>query len=69
MDFYFHAKYPMFIEEMNLKLSALEMLAIVVCLHLWSKLFKHKRIVVQCDNLSVCLILKIGEFKCIFLQK
>jgi len=66
---YFHAIFPTAIHNQNLHISALEMLSIVVCVHLWYMKFKNRRIVVQCDNMAVCLVLNSGKSKCQFMQK
>jgi hypothetical protein len=66
---YFHATFPTFIQELDLHISALELLTIVVCVHLWHMTFKSKKIVVQCDNMAVCIALNSGKAKCKFMQK
>jgi hypothetical protein len=65
---FFHSVFPSFILGKQLHIGALEMLSLVVCVHLWGNNFKHKRILVLCDNLSVCITLKTGKSRCPFLQ-
>ncbi|XP_053383791.1 uncharacterized protein LOC128549997 [Mercenaria mercenaria] len=65
---YFHVQFPVYILDKNLHIGALEMLSLVVCLHLWGSNFKHRRIIVLCDNLSVCIALNTGKARCSFLQ-
>jgi hypothetical protein len=66
---YFHALFPSEILSFNLHIGALEMLALVLCLHLWASNFRHSRIVILCDNLSTCIAINSGKAKCPFLQK
>ena len=40
-----------------------------MCVHLWHMTFKSKKIVVQCDNMAVCIALNSGKAKCKFMQK
>ena len=49
---YFHAKFPDQILAKQYHINILEMLTILVCLKLWSKYFKGKRIQIYCDKLS-----------------
>lgn len=44
------------------------MLSLIVCVHLWGTQLKHLRIVVLCDNLSVCIAINSGKSRCKFLQ-
>ena len=65
---YFHAVFPESIMKQNLHISVLEILAIVICLKLWGKHFKGQRIIVFCDNLSVCQLLNQGNSRSEMLQ-
>ena len=58
---YFHSKFPEKVQEIGLDINMLELIAVIVALKLWGKYFKGKRIVVYCDNLSVCQILNTGR--------
>ena len=64
---YFH-KFPYYILEKNLHISALEIIAIILCLRLWASYFKGKRIVVFCDNKVVCQVINSGKASCEVLQ-
>jgi hypothetical protein len=66
---YFHCVFPEFILQQNLSITCLEMLAVVVAVKLWCVRLKKKKIVVYCDNLSVCILLNTGKSKVEFLQK
>lgn len=65
---YFHTEFPSFILQQNFSISVLEILAIIMCLKLWGHQFKGKRIVVCCDNISVCQVLNSGRARCDALQ-
>ena len=65
---YFHTIFPDFILERNLNINVLEMLSIIVCLKLWGKYFKGKRIQIFCDNEAVCQVISSGRAKCELLQ-
>ena len=65
---YFHTNFPDFILERNLNINVLEMLSIIVCLKLWGKYFKSKRIQIFCDNEAVCQVISSGRAKCELLQ-
>ena len=58
---YFHAEFPEIILEQSLHIGALEIISIMVCLKLWGRYFKGLRIVVFCDNKSVCQIINSGK--------
>ena len=49
-------------------INALELLTIVIALKIWGHKFKGKRLLVNCDNLSSCLVLNKGSTKCSFMQ-
>ena len=65
---YFHAEFPAFIQDLELHINALELLTIVIALKIWGHKFKGKRLLVNCDNLSSCLVLNKGSTKCSFMQ-
>ena len=65
---YFHAQFPEFILAQEFHIGVLEILSIIVCLKLWGKNFKGQRIVVYCDNQSVCQIINSGKSKSEILQ-
>lgn len=65
---FFHSLFPAYILSKQLHIGALEMLALVVCVHLWGNYFKHKRIIVLCDNMSVCIAINSGKTRCTVLQ-
>jgi len=67
--FFFHSKFPVFILDLNLHISALELLAVVVCLKLWGSHFKGKKLIIGCDNLAACIVVNSGKARCQFLQK
>ena len=57
----FFSQFPREIMEKNIHITALEVLFILVCLRLWGKNFKGKRILVFCDNMSACQIINTGS--------
>jgi hypothetical protein len=65
---YFHAKFPKTALFSKLHIGALEFITLVICLKLWGAHFKHKRLVVNCDNLSVCIAVNQGKTKSQFYQ-
>ena len=50
-------------------ITALEMFAIIICLKLWGKNFKGKRIIVYSDSNSACLVVNTGKARCPILQE
>jgi hypothetical protein len=66
---YFHALFPPDILQKKLHIGALEMLSLVICLKLWGTHLSKMRIVVLCDNMSVCIAVNTGKTRCVFLQK
>ena len=65
---YFHAEFPESILRHEFHISALEIFSIIICLKLWGRKFKGHRIVVFCDNQSVCQIINSGKSKSEILQ-
>lgn len=65
---YFHTKFPDRIMKKGFHISVLEILSIIICLKLWGKHFKGQKIVVFCDNQSVCQIINSGKSRCEILQ-
>ena len=65
---YFHSEFPAFIIEQNLHISALELLSVIVCFHVWGVLMKGKKIQIYCDNMAACIVINSGKAKCPFLQ-
>lgn len=65
---YFHVSFPESILNEKYHINILEMLAVLICLRLWSKCFRGKRIQVFCDNAAVCSVVNSGKAKCEILQ-
>ena len=65
---YFHAKFPDNILSKSLHIGVLEMLAIIISLKLWGQYFQGKRIVIFCDNNSVCQVISSGRSRSELLQ-
>ena len=65
---YFHVKFPSEITEKNLHITALEIMSIIICLKLWGKFYRGKRIIVLCDNQAVSQVINSGKSKSEFLQ-
>ena len=66
MGRFFHAKFPNFIKSSKFHITALEILAIIICLKLWGRKFKGKRIIVFSDSNSACIVVNSGKAKCSF---
>ena len=54
---YFHEEFPPFIQEMKLRINALELLTIVVALKLWGTKLRGKKVLILCDNMSSCRLI------------
>ena len=65
---YFHSIFPEFILRKKLNINILEMLSIIICLKIWGKYFKGKRIQIFCDNEAVCQVISSGRARCELLQ-
>ena len=65
---YFHALFPKRIQRKKNHINFLEMMAIIICLKVWGKSFKGKRIQIFCDNFAVFQVLSSGKAKCQYLQ-
>lgn len=65
---FFHAKFPDKIRNKHYHINILEMLAIILCLRIWGKFFKGKRIKIFCDNSAVCSVINSGRARCEELQ-
>ena len=61
-------KFPAFISEQQLHISALEMLVIVVSVKVWKHKLRGKRIIVNCDNSAAVEVLNKGKTRDPFLQ-
>ena len=69
MGHFFHAKFPSYYCSGGFHITALEMIAIIICLKLWGKNFKGKRIIVFSDSNSACLVVNTGKAWCPILQE
>ena len=65
---YFHTSFPDRIQKKKFNINVLEMMAIIICLKLWGRHFRGKRIQIYCDNLAICQVLSSGKAKCENLQ-
>ena len=66
---YFHTTFPKFIDEQKIDINGLELLTLVVCVKLWGKSWKGKRILINCDNKASVIVLNTGKTHNVFLQK
>ena len=64
----FNARFPDNILSQSLHIGVLEMLAIIISLKLWGQYFQGKRIVIFCDNNSVCQVISTGRSRSELLQ-
>ena len=60
---FFHAKFPAFIQEMQLSIYSLELLTIVETIKLWSSLLMNQKVVIYCDNMSSVIVVNAGFSK------
>ena len=58
---YFHTEFPEDLKQKKLDIGLLELITVIVALKIWGRQFRGKRIVVYCDNQSVCQILNSGK--------
>jgi hypothetical protein len=58
---FFHSEFSEQIKRRELDIGMLELITVIVALKLWGIYFRGKRIIVYCDNLSVCQILNTGR--------
>ena len=66
---YFHSQFPPFITEQNLHISALELLSVMVCLHIWAPLLCGNKVQIYCDNQAACIAINSGKTRSPFLQQ
>lgn len=64
----FHTPFPSSFVKEKFNINILEMMSIILCLKLWGKSFKGKRIQIFCDNMAVCQVINSGKAKCEILQ-
>ena len=57
---FFHWEFPREITELNLNINQLECLTLVVAVKLWQKYFPRKRILLQCDNMTMVSVVNSG---------
>lgn len=69
MGSFFHVLFPSKFKDKAFHITALEVIAIIICLKLWGKHFKGKRIVVFCDNMAACQVINTGKSRCTILQE
>lgn len=65
---YFHVSFPVSYVRQKFNINTLEMMSVIICLKLWGKEFRGKRIQVFCDNMAVCQVVNSGKAKCEMLQ-
>ena len=65
---YFHSVFPDLFYNTKFNINVSEMLSIIICLKLWGKCFKGKRIQVFCENESICQVISSGKASCELLQ-
>jgi hypothetical protein len=65
---FFHVEFPHSILDEHLHINALEMLAVIACLKMWSTKFKGKRILIKCDNQVTVYVINTGKSRNFCLQ-
>lgn len=65
---YFHVEFPPFLCELNLHINQCELLAIMICIKLWSTCFCGKKILLKCDNQTTVAVLNSGATKDSYMQ-
>ena len=58
---FFHSEFSEQIKQRKLDIGMLELITVIVALKIWGLYLRGKRIIVYCDNLSVCQILNTGR--------
>ena len=66
---FFHVEFPSFLLELDLHINQFELLAVMICIKLWSSHFVNKNILLKCDNQTTVSVLNSGSSKDSFLQK
>ena len=69
MGHFYHARFPSSFSNSKFHITALEMIALIICLKLWGRYFRGKRIIVFSDSNSACLVVNNGKAKCPVLQE
>ena len=69
MGLLYYAKFPSSFSNSKFHITALEMIALIICLKLWGRYFRGKRIIVFSDSSSACLVVNYGKAKCPVLQE
>lgn len=65
---FFHVEFPQFILELELSINQFELLAVMICVKVWSSEFNHKKILLKCDNQSTVSVLNSGSSRDAFMQ-
>ena len=65
---YFHCKFLSFIKDQNIHINGLELLTLMLCLKLWGRNWRGKRIVLHCDNMTAVIVLNTSRSHNRFLQ-
>ena len=65
---FFHAVFPEFIQEQKLHINALEILALLVAIKVWSVCLHGKRVRILCDNEATCIVINTGDTRDSFMQ-
>ena len=69
MGHFYHARFPSSFSNSKFHITVLEMIALIICLKLWGRYFRGKRIIVFSDSNSACLVVNNGKAKCPVLQE
>ena len=65
---FFHCKFPLFIQKLNLHINSLELLVIMVTFKVWGRFLKGKKIVINCDNICSVNVVNSGFSRVAFHQ-
>ncbi len=65
---FFHADFPVYIQEAAGHISSLELLTVVVACKIWGRYWAGKRILVNCDNDASVVVMNSGRTRDVFMQ-
>lgn len=65
---FFHVQFPSFLMDLNLHINQFELIALMICVKVWSVHFVNRKILVRCDNQSTVLVLNSGCTRDAYMQ-
>ncbi|CAG2204310.1 unnamed protein product [Mytilus edulis] len=65
---FFHVQFPSFLMDLNLHINQFELIALMICVKVWSVHFVNRKILVRCDNQSTVMVLNSGCTRDAYMQ-